>query len=421
MSGQADNVSGSRPVAHAGVAFLLSVATLAGYAGCSNSTMEEGDAGKSGLGPDAGTTRDGKAGDAQDERDATPLDAGGGFDCSKDDAGDGLPNDLRCTGLYSDWDSKTITPDLLSFAPGFILWSDGALKQRWAYFPPGAKIDNSNLDEWTFPIGTIFYKQFSFGSLRIETRIFKKVGGTPIPWVWATYRWSADGESSATRLDEGETNVNGTTYEIPSHSACPECHHGRLDYNMGFDAINLGASTAQGVSLATLTAKKLLMVDVPPSLHIPDDGTGLATASLGWLHTNCGVACHNRNPIAEASITGLFLRVSAAQLVAEAGTVQPSDLDPLKTSVGVVPTIPLFASAGFYYITPGDPSLSLIPTLDGSRGDPNTPQMPPIISHQVDTTDVTALRNWIKAMPVDGGTPADGGMPADGGVPVDGG
>jgi hypothetical protein len=215
-------------------------------------------------------------------------------------------------------------------------------------------------------------------------------------------------------LDEGEPNVNGTTYEIPSHGACPECHQGRLDYNMGFDAINLGASTAQGVSLATLNEKKLLTVAVPSTLEIPDDGTGLARPSIGWLHSNCGVACHNRNSIAEASITGLFLRVSASLLVAEAGTVQASDLDTLKTAVWVPPTLPQFTNAGYYYLKPGDPTFSLIPTLDGSRGDPNTPQMPPIISHQVDTTDVSALRNWIAAMPTDGGPPSGADSGVDG-------
>jgi hypothetical protein len=417
MSCRAETALDARSGAYA--AFVLAAVTLVGSAGCSGSTPSpegEGDARADGsTKPEAGKLRDAKESDApatkkdgegtvqEDAGDAPSLEASDAFDCSGDDAGDGLPQDLRCAGLYSDWASKTITPGLVAYTPAYILWSDGALKQRWAYLPPGTKIDNSNLDEWTFPVGTKFFKQFSFGSLRIETRIFMKVGGKGIPWVWATYRWSADGSSSALRVDEGETNVNGTTYEIPKHAACPECHQGRLDYNMGFDAINLGAATAQGVSLATLTAEKRLAVELPSSLEIPNDSTGLATASLGWLHSNCGVACHNPNPSAEASNTGLFLRVSASQLVAEAGAVQARDLDTLRTALWVVPTIPQFANTGYYYIKPGDPSFSLIPTLDGSRGDPNTPQMPPIISHHVDTTDVAALKSWITAMPADGG------------------
>jgi hypothetical protein len=387
---------------------------------CSSSTEPEADAA---AGEDGGAKEDGRAGqDAKTEADhesGSHSDAGvdgrsdasvagdGGeastFDCAADDGGGELPNDLRCTGLYSDWDNKTIASDLLAYTPGYILWSDGALKQRWAYIPPKTQIDNSNLDEWTFPIGTKFFKEFSFGSLRIETRLFMKVGGTPIPWVWATYRWSADGLSSAVRLDNGESNVNGTTYEIPNHSECAQCHEGRLDYNLGFDAINLGTAAAQGVSLAALMARNLLTVPVPSSIEIPDDGTGLARASFGWWHSNCGVACHNRNSSAGANGTGLFMRVSAAQLVADAGAVHTSDLDTFVTAVGVVPTLGQFATAGYYLIKPGDPALSLIPTLDDSRGDPNTPQMPPIISHQVDTTDVDATEHWIMAMPVDAG------------------
>jgi len=34
------------------------------------------------------------------------------------------------------------------------------------------------MDEWTFPVGTKFWKQFAFGSKIVETRLLEKLAGT---------------------------------------------------------------------------------------------------------------------------------------------------------------------------------------------------------------------------------------------------
>ena len=126
---------------------------------------------------------------------------GGGFsgDCGVGMAGE--PTDLRCTGLYSDWDSKTVATDLTQYDPGLHLWSDGADKLRWIYLPPGQKIDTSDMDEWTFPVGTKVFKEFRIAlgdastETRIETRLlWKQAPGT---WYRTTYRWTSDGVSDA--------------------------------------------------------------------------------------------------------------------------------------------------------------------------------------------------------------------------------
>jgi hypothetical protein len=317
-------------------------------------------------------------------------------DCGNDDAGDGLPADLQCTGLYSDWASKTVATANVSYKPAYVLWSDNANKARYIYLPPGAQIDTSDMDNWVFPVGTKIWKEFSLGPLRVETRHFVK---TATGWLWTTYRWTSDGESGATQLNGGETNVNGTSYEIPSHSTCMECHGGASDMLMGFDVINLGSSTTVGLNLSALIAANQLTVSPPASVEIPEDSTGKARASIGWLHSNCGVACHNANPNALASGTGLYMKISGAQIIAGAGATTTSELSTYVTAVNVVPHMQPFASEGFLRIAPGNPALSLIPTLDGARNNPNIPQMPPIVSHIADTTDVDALDAWISALP----------------------
>jgi hypothetical protein len=361
---------------------------------------------------DSGTANDSAAGDggADAGEDAPVV-----VDCTMDDAGGGLTEHLECSGLYSDWATKTVASDNVLYTPGYVFWSDNANKNRWLHLPPGTQIDTTDMDNWVFPVGTRVFKEFSLGPLRIETRTFLKTGPGVGDWSWATYRWSADGESSATKLDTGETNVNGTSYQIPALGQCTQCHGGRPDMLLGIDAINLGASTASGVTLAYLIGQNAFTTNPPSSIEIPEDSTGKARATFGWLHTNCGIACHNSNPGAIAEGTGLFLKTSAAQLIAD-DTTPLTAITPYVTAVNVVPNMMAFAMQGYRRIYPGNPALSLIPTLDGSRGNPNIPQMPPIISHIVDTADVGAMKDWITAMPIPDGGPIGPDAGSDAGV-----
>lgn len=413
----------SRP---ASLALLLALSSgMVLYEGCSSDGTDGGsDAGagsEAAAGPD-GAQPSSDAGGGSDvvtskdvtTADVTPTDSAivdasdaadvvdAAFDCAASDAGDGLVKDLRCTGLYGDWSTKAIAASVRAYDPAYALWSDGAVKLRFIYLPPGQKIDNTDVDEWQFPVGTKVWKEFRLGTQRIETRFFEKTGATS--WVFTTYRWSAD-EQSATRLEFGETNVNDAGYDVPATGQCMLCHQGRKDRVLGFDAVSLGASTVTGsTTLASLAAdSRFTNTAMPTSVEIPNDSTNIARQPFGWLHANCGTACHNRNPGALANGTGLFLRMNAADIVGDGGTVRLKDLDPYKTSVNVTPNLAKFSSDGYKRILPNTPDKSLIPLLDGTRNDPLIPQMPPILSHVPPTTDVTAIRNWITAMNPDGG------------------
>jgi hypothetical protein len=385
--------------------FFIAAGALGAYAGCSSSPTPaaDGDAGIDAAPFDASTVDTSDPSDAPPQADAE-LDAeDANFDCTSE-ATDDLPHDLRCTGLYSDWATKTVASSARAYAPGYQLWSDGAIKSRWIYLPgspPDVRIDTANMDEWTFPVGTKVWKEFKLGDTRIETRMFWKRG--PSDWAWTTYRWSAD-EKTAVRLDTGEQNVNATTYEIPSHSQCSQCHGGRLDKILGFDAVSLGGSLATGFKLDTLVAQGWLTSPPATTPTIPEDASGNARVAIGWLHANCGTTCHNANIGALAHGTGLHMRVNVGQVTADGGAVKSvRDLDTYITAVNVVPNMSPFSTQGYMRIKPGDVSKSLIPTLDGARNDPNVPQMPPIISHQVDMQGLTAVKNWIATMNPDGG------------------
>ncbi|MEO7112916.1 MAG: hypothetical protein ABI183_20910, partial [Polyangiaceae bacterium] len=146
------------------------------------------------------------------------------------DAGGDAPQDLRCTGLYADFAAKTVDPNNKSYTPGVILWSDGAQKSRWLYLPPGTKIDTSDMDQWSFPVGTKVWKEFAFSGQKIETRYFEKIAGAAFDggvgeWVWASYQWSTD-QKTAIRNDLGMADAGPNNYEIPQHSDCTQCHNG---------------------------------------------------------------------------------------------------------------------------------------------------------------------------------------------------
>ena len=88
--------------------------------------------------------------------------------CPEDGA---VPDDLRCTGLYTDWSAKALAPSVQPYTPAFTLYSDGASKARWISLPAGGQIVTSDLDNWVFPVGTKIWKEFSVGGVRVETRL----------------------------------------------------------------------------------------------------------------------------------------------------------------------------------------------------------------------------------------------------------
>ncbi|HEX4403936.1 MAG TPA: hypothetical protein VH560_03860 [Polyangia bacterium] len=313
------------------------------------------------------------------------------------------PLSLLCTGLYADITTKTIAPGIAAYTPAVSLWADGATKQRWIFLPAGMKIDNSNPNEWIFPIGTKVWKEFSRDGIRVETRLWQKVTATY--WVDTAYQWNGD-ESAATATDGGDIPWgDGGTYHIPTPDECQQCHRGRTDRILGFEQSLLGMAGAEGLTLGVLANQGRLTTPlaVQPPLVVGDDGTGLAAPALAWLHVNCGTTCHNRNEGAAAFATGLFMRLDPTQL--DGRSVK--GFDTLTTTIGVAAVSPSFK--GKTRIVPKDPTRSLLYQLISHRG--TGVQMPPIATNVVDEADIPLVQAWIDvgpplAPPPDGGTDA---------------
>lgn len=322
------------------------------------------------------------------------------LECMKDvDPLDTLHENLDCAGLYSDIKTKKLAEGVEPYTPAVTLWSDGALKNRWIALPKGKKIDASTANEWNFPVGTKFFKEFIVNNHRIETRLFQKLSDH---WVKTTYRWNST-ETAATRSLGGDIQINGGTYHLPTGKECDNCHQGRKDRALGFEQIALGLDGAKDLTLPMLVQKKLISpVPAQSSMAIAADQGGLVGQEvIGWLHINCGVSCHNDNATAAGHSTKLRMRLDPAQLDRGAPA---SEYPTIKTTIGVAATTERWG--GKVRIAPGDPSQSLLYQLISVRGGGENDQMPPIASLVVDQDYVTKVADWIRKMPPTSGTVA---------------
>jgi hypothetical protein len=215
---------------------------------------------------------------------------------------------LRDTGLYADFSQRLVDPRHLEFSPQYPLWSDGAAKRRWISLPPGQAIDGANPDAWVFPVGTRFWKEFSFGGRRIETRYIERQRDGS--WLYAAYAWSEDESEAHLVSEKGKPGAcdlsGGRKHFIPSVIDCKACHQGHPSEVLGFGALQLSPDRdpnavhgepmpAPGVDLRYLVKNKLLkrfpraLLEKPPVISA---STPIERTALGYLHGNCG-HCHN--------------------------------------------------------------------------------------------------------------------------------
>jgi hypothetical protein len=217
-----------------------------------------------------------------------------------------VPVRLSETGLYVPG-TRTVDPLNRPFAPQYPLWSDGLRKSRWVRLPAGARIGASDVDNWVFPIGTRFWKEFDHDGRKVETRMLWRSSADR--WAYATYIWN-DAQTDAMLAPlQGVTGVievaPGKRHHIPSASDCAACHGNGGTPVLGFTALQLSADRDPGapngepfregmLTLETLLDEQLLAPAHrefqmrPP--RIPGDAR--TRAALGYLTANCG-HCHN--------------------------------------------------------------------------------------------------------------------------------
>jgi hypothetical protein len=314
------------------------------------------------------------------------------------------PQLLSETGLYEDVAQKKIAPSNVVYAPQYPLWTDGAIKRRWIYLPPGTKIDNDTIgtnDGWVFPVGTKIWKEFSFsipgghkGLRRVETRYMEKIAVNE--FAFATYIWSSD-ETNATLapaagLSDVFPTAGGHTHDIPSVDACQACHRKAGDPVLGFDALQLSTDRdllaphaeqpiPSAITLEILNQKNLLNSPVTPSPRIVAS-TPTSRAAIGYLSANCG-SCHNPRGIAARIALNFHYPIE---------TATEGSIPAVQTAVNIrARRIVLPGENPTYRIKPGHPESSAVVTTMEQKDLP----MPPVGSELIDDDAMILIRKWI--------------------------
>jgi len=308
-----------------------------------------------------------------------------------------LPARLSETGLYEAGQDSVVRAENRAFSPQYPLWSDGALKRRWIFLPAGTRIDARRPDDWDFPVGTRFWKEFSFGGRRVETRMLWKV--SPTRWLMASYAWNetqTDAELAADGVRGAVEVAPGRRHSIPSRADCAACH-GANGRPLGFAALQLstdrdpnaihGEPLAPGMlTLETLVGEDRLANAPPTWLADPPRiraSSPRTRAALGYLAANCG-ACHNRGGEISANVPSL----AYADVMAAADAVAESLVG--RSTRFQVPGVPDGASVVVDPLAPAQSAL-----LARMRSRRPSSQMPPLGTVLGDPQALEALAEWI--------------------------
>lgn len=308
------------------------------------------------------------------------------------------PRRLSETGLYSAGRPGVVNPANRAFAPQYPLWSDGAVKARWIYLPPGTAIDASDSAEWAFPVGVRFWKEFTFNGRKVETRFIWRASVEQ--WIFATYVWTEGGDDAVLAPDEGIRDAAeiapGRRHDIPGSGDCRACHGSKRPGPLGFNALQLstdrdpnaihGEPLAPGmITLATLVDERLLsparpeLLAPPPRIRASSPRT---RAVLGYFASNCGT-CHNRS--GETTFDGPSLKHSDVN----DGDAVAGDLLRYATT-WQVPGQPEGASRMLSISAP-DASAMLV----RMRSRRPSSQMPPLGTALRDEAAIEAVAKWI--------------------------
>lgn len=283
-----------------------------------------------------------------------------------------LPNKLSETGLYDDIASETLAEGVQPYHPEFALWSDGADKRRFVHLPDGRQIDSSDMDDWLFPEGTKFWKEFTRDGTRVETRLLQKIGPGEADWLGVAYVWNDAGDDAIASWD-GEDDARATPHDVPAADRCPGCHSGRKSRVLGFSAVQLSHAPSDGtLNLASLSAAGVL--SRPPERTFAPPGDATDRAALGYLHANCS-HCHNQ---ARPDLSG------------------PRCFDPendlefrlLVDALKSVSHAPAVSSA----VRHADRRRQILERMASRE---RSEQMPPLATERVDERGLTRMRMWL--------------------------
>jgi len=328
-----------------------------------------------------------------------------------------LPALLSETGAFSNTTNRTPAAGLIPYAPNTPLWSDGAVKSRYMAVPndgvliiPDEQIQFQPTNSWTFPMGTVFVKNFDLvvnetnpavPLRRLETRLL--VRNTQGSVYGVSYKWrpdNSDADLLASSLMENilitnATGVRTQTWYYPSPADCLTCHTPVANYVLGVNARQLNGNLtypATGITDNQLRTLNRLGLFNPAF----DEATITNIEKLSAL-TNLTASLQER--------ARSYLDANCAQCHQPGGAGITFDArydTPLAQQN--ITNYPAAVSLGYdnaKIIAPGDIWRSMIYQRINTTN--AATKMPPLARNLIDTNAVQVFTDWINSLP---GTPA---------------
>jgi uncharacterized repeat protein (TIGR03806 family) len=307
---------------------------------------------------------------------------GGVLKIERNTEGEPLPTHLTETGCVDPADPTKLGAGLIPYSINVPFWSDGADKERAFAIPEGTHVTTNPDGTWTFPVGTVAMKTFSFAGRRLETRFLVNHFDLLVGWAGYTYEWN-DAQTDATLLEDRKTtSVDGHDWLFPSRSECSFCHTNAGGHVLGLQAAQLNRSirgvdghlTNQLTRLSDLGifTSRVDAAQTAKLVHASDTETSIDRRARSWLHANCS-HCHQPQGPGQGAANFRF-----------------DAIDPHLCNV--TPSAGDLGVPGAKLLTPGSPSLSLVYLRATTRGQN---QMPPLGSSLVDPEGAELLSEWI--------------------------
>jgi len=334
----------------------------------------------------------------------------------RDSSADAIPKRLKETTLFDDVPTAKPAANLIPYDVSSPLWSDASVKQRWIRLPAGQKVTLEPDGTFSYPVGTVFVKQFDLPSSMVvlgrtrhlETRVM--VVGSETTYGY-TFRWNAAGtDAELVREGTDETITDTVTnksqvWHYPSFGECWECHrNGYADPDntlrndkyriLGFTPAQLGVTMLddgvpkdQRIVLAAKGAFDAAIVpSMGPGLPRPSDTTKtLEERAYSYLAANCS-SCHHEN----ATYTGggeTWLANYGAGNLAERHLNDFAKNYSMTLRIGI---------PNGRLVVPKTPNTSILLARIKSN-DPDL-RMPPLAQNVVDTDGAALIEAWINSL-----------------------
>jgi glucose/arabinose dehydrogenase/mono/diheme cytochrome c family protein len=318
-------------------------------------------------------------------------------------AGAPIPETLAATRIFADLATLTPEPGFVPYDVNVPFWSDDGIKTRWFYIPTNGLVTYRDVNNWSFPTGSVWVKHFELeltngvpsSRKRLETRVLVRYQNAGQAEVYgATYRWG-DSLTNATLVPDGGLdeefaindggNVRTQIWHYPGRSECLTCHT-RLTLGglaLGFNTPQLNRDFDYGVVVdnqiramdhAGYFLRAATNINSLRALARADDeSVSLEQRVRSYLTANC-VYCHQPGGAGLGNFdTRIFPSMTDVRLID--GTLVNNGGDPDNRVVA-----------------PGSLDHSMLLQRISTRG---PGQMPPLASSVLDTEAIALVSRWI--------------------------